>query len=41
MASLSSTFILSKERKTTLVNNAIIAQGVGGGRAARSHTNHS
>jgi hypothetical protein len=40
MASPSSTFILSREKKTP-VNNVITVRGVGGVRTARSHTNHA
>jgi hypothetical protein len=34
-------FILLRERKMTPMSNVIILQGVGGGRAARSRTNHA
>jgi hypothetical protein len=34
-------FILLREREMTPMSNVIIVQGVGGGRAIRSRTNHA
>jgi hypothetical protein len=43
MASPSPMFILlrEREREMTPMSNVIIVQGVGGGRATRSRTNHA